>query len=156
MVNKKISNAQATTFKNIDFKSKLEARCYEELLKAKLKFKYEAIQLPLMEGFRINKVHFYHPVGKSFKEDINRAGEYEFIRGITYTPDFYFENKKHIIIIEVKGYPNDAYRNKIKLILWYLHRVITKKKIYFFEPHSLGQIMETVKSIQSILNEEVR
>lgn len=91
MYNKKIRNATPTVFDGRTFRSKLEAKFAMMLTEAKISYFYEAETMIL-----IPKRHYN---GKD-------------VQPVTYTPDFIL---KHCIV-EIKGFPNDVWPVKKKLI----------------------------------------
>jgi hypothetical protein len=148
-LNKKIKNATLSIEEGIHFRSILEKTCNRELSKLPVVFQYEKHKYKLMEGFRLsNNLHFIHPKGKRFGEFESKAGK-ECIIGITYTPDFVYEDDSMIIVIECKGYKNDTYPLKCRLFLSQLQDL--QKEIYFFEPHTTRQIKSSVDIIKTIL-----
>lgn len=90
--NVKVRNATKVEFDGIKFRSKLEAKAYERLKSEGFNFEYEAVTYTIIEKF-----------------------EYlgEKVRPITITPDFIDSDRK--IIIEVKGFANDAFPLRWKL-----------------------------------------
>ncbi len=85
--NKKVMNAKRLFVDDIQFRSKLEAFCYQKLKENGIEADYEKRIYPILEGF-------------DYKG--------ETIRGINHKPDFTSDD----FIIECKGYPNDAYIKK--------------------------------------------
>ena len=121
--NKKIKGAQKVKVGNIEYRSKLESRiakCFED---AKLPYSYESIKLQLIPLFKYN--------GETF-------------RSVHYTPDFLVYN----YIIEVKGYPNDVWALKRKLIV---KTIIDNNLPYKFR--QVGTVKETNEVIKEILKE---
>jgi len=113
------------------------------------------VEFQILESFRCENINFYHPKGKIFKRHSTSYGQSEKIIGIYYTPDFVFQNKSSIFVVEVKGYPNESYNIRRKLILKFLgqYQRDTGKQIYFFEPHTVSQVVETVRIIKEKINE---
>lgn len=91
--NVKVKNATKVEVDGIKFRSKLEAKAYERLKSEGFCFEYEAVTYTIIEKF-----------------------EYlgEKVRPITITPDFIDADKR--IIIEVKGFANDAFPLRWKLL----------------------------------------
>lgn len=121
--NKKIKGAQKTKVGNIEFRSKLEARvakCFDD---AKIPYSYESLKIQLMPSFKYNG---------------------ETLRSVHYTPDFLIYN----YIIEVKGYPNDVWSLKKKLIL---RTILDNNLPYKFR--QVSTIKETNEVIKEILKE---
>ena len=85
--NKKIRNATATTYNNINFKSKLEESIYKTLLSAGFKPDYEKLKFVLWEGFKPTVPFYNRSKSKVFKQETTK------LQDITYTPDFTFKYK---------------------------------------------------------------
>jgi hypothetical protein len=90
-----VRNATKVTYDGIKFDSKLEQFVYAQLKLNKINFalKYKVV---IFEKFRYND---------------------ELIREISWTPDFILPD--HNIVLEAKGYANDQWSLKIKLIKKY-------------------------------------
>lgn len=125
MENKKIKNATITEYKGINFRSKLEARVAQYLDEENVPYSYEKTKLTLIPSF--------------YYED-------KLYRAITYTPDFICFD----YIIEVKGFPNDAWPIKKKLILRALKtaHIIGAASYKFREIHSIKELKEIIKEIK--------
>lgn len=117
MENKKIKGATITEYKGIKFRSKLESKVAKYLIENNIPFEYEAIRLCLLPSIIYN--------GQT-------------IRAVHYTPDFKCGN----FLIEVKGYPNDSWSLKKKLII----STIEKNNLpYIFrEVHSITDLQEVL------------
>lgn len=127
MSNKKVKNAKSTVYKGIKYRSTLEARFAEFFDKEGIKVEYEPFKITLLPSFRYNG---------------------ECIRAIHYTPDFIMDYCGRKYIIEVKGYPTDAYRLKKKFILnWLLqnHSIYT-----FYEVKSLTAMRKILQEIKEV------
>lgn len=107
--NKKVRNATASSIDGIDFKSKLEVYCYQQLKKYNLFQGYENITYLLIKPFKYSSLCYEH--NKRTKE----LKESKAVREMTYTPDFVFTYKGEIYIVECKGFPNEAFPIKFKL-----------------------------------------
>ena len=59
--NKKILNAKATSYNDINFKSKLEVACYKKLAASGLAFAYEPDTIVIWEGNKITNTVGYFP-----------------------------------------------------------------------------------------------
>lgn len=112
-INRKIVNATPTEYNGIKFRSKLECRVAQILDKNNISYQYEP--------FKIQYIPKFEYKGQKY-------------RAAFYTPDFVAEDK---YIIEVKGYQNDVYRYKKKLILLELMK---SNKYEFIEIKTLGQL----------------
>lgn len=137
--NKKVKNAQVTTYDGINFKSKLEVFCYKKLKEHNIPFEYEKHKFTLFEGFKPS-FHCYFP---------NKLGKLELdltkLRSTTYTPDFVGD----YWIVETKGRSNDLYPVKLKLFRELIEKD-SKYKNYklFIEPHNQNQILQAIELIK--------
>lgn len=122
-VNKKIRNATPTVYKGIHFRSKLESEIAQILDKEGVPYKYECMKIILLPTFK-------------YYEDT--------IRGWTYTPDFILYDN---IMVEIKGFPNDAWPFKKKMIFKYL--VDNNYPFIFYEIHSKAQMLSLIKELKS-------
>jgi len=120
--NKKVRNATKKTVDGIDFKSKLEVYCYEQLKSNNIKAEYEKTKFELIPAFTYD----------------NRK-----VRKMTYTPDFVGKD----FVIECKGNPNDAFPLRWKIFKWYLYNNNIQYNLYL--PRSKKQIDETIEKIKS-------
>lgn len=159
-------NTEEIIFEGIKFRSQLEVRCYKELKKTGIKFKYEERTYVIFNKFELDPlVSFYGPlhkkvkVEKSTSKKTTRTVTYfvkdtRFINQVCYTPDFVIEleDKKILIIIETKGKENDVYPYKRKLFLKFLSRLARLKnmRILFMEPHNYTQITECINIITTL------
>lgn len=121
-INKKIKNATPTTYNGIKFRSKLEAEVAKIFDAEGVEFQYEPFKVDLVPTFKY--------LGET-------------IRSWTYTPDFVIFNN---IIIEVKGYANDAWPLKKKMIL--KHIVDEGYKFEFYEVRSKTQAIKLVRQLK--------
>lgn len=126
-MNKKVKNATPTVYNGIKYRSKLEVSFAKFFEKEKIKAEYEPFKLTLLPSFRYNG---------------------EAIRAITYTPDFIIDYCGKKYIIEVKGFPNDAYKIKKKYILKYL---LDNHSIYtFYEAKTLTALKKILQEIKEV------
>jgi len=154
MLNKKIKNAKEITYDNKVFDSKLELYCYKLLQAYKIDFYYNEIKYTLLKDFRLNKVHFIHsgPSKKTewFKEEKLKDDKKIKLSPITYTPDFVIKTNNNFIIIETKGFQNDVYPYKRKL-LFNIWEKNTNYDLYFFEPRNQKQVRITIEMIYNLI-----
>lgn len=152
--NKKVRNAKIVVTDGITFRSDLEAKCYKKLRDAGFEPMYEAEKFTLLDGFKIeNNIQLWLPEYKS-KKIIGFGRNTSKIQAITYKPDFMFEHNGYMIVIEVKGHPNDAYPIKRKMFFRILQETIEdNQNIVFFEPHNVGQIDKTIEIIKGLGND---
>lgn len=116
--NKKIRNAQITSYDGTTFKSKLEARIAEVLDCLDINYEYEGYKISILPSFDYDGQHF---------------------RPMVYTPDFKIGNA----IIEAKGFPSDAWKIRKKLIMWTLKNTPT---IEYFEVHSIQEFINMAEN----------
>lgn len=117
MVNKKIKGATVTEYNGIKFRSKLESRVARFLEDNNIQFEYESFKLCLLPTIRYN--------GQT-------------IRSVHYTPDF----KCGDFLIEAKGYPNDSWSLKKKLIIATIERDHLPYK--FREVHNIIDLKKVI------------
>lgn len=122
--NKKIKNATPNTFDGIKFRSKLETFAYRRFKEEGLSFAYEKHRFILLKGFE-------------YKE--------EKLRPITIKPDFVDIKSK--VIIEIKGWENDAWPIRNKLFKKFLS---SKKMIgyKYFICKNQTEINEIIKQLK--------
>lgn len=120
--NKKVKNATKKTVDGIDFKSKLEVYCYEQLKENNIHAEYEKHKFEIIPPFEYD--------GKK-------------VRKMTYTPDFVGKD----FVIECKGNPNDAFPLRWKIFKYYLYKNNIQYNLYL--PRSKKQIDETIKNIKN-------
>lgn len=130
MENKKIRNASKIEVDGVVLKSKSEATMYRLLKQTGLRFDYEYYTITLMKGF------YPRLWINGLKKDTTK------VRDITYTPDFVVYGEERLYLIEVKGFPNDVYPLKRKLLLQFL----METNSIFFEVHT-GKEMENCINI---------
>lgn len=112
MINKKIIGATENTTDGIEFKSKLEARVFRELVKSGYNPEYEPFSSTLLDSFVPDKPWLLDGVPQVTKDGIPNK-----IRRWDYTPDFLVTKDSHNLIIECKGYSNDLHPYKRKMFL---------------------------------------
>ena len=117
-MNRKILHATSTIYNNIKFRSKLEASFAKYFDKAHIEYQYEPFKIILLPKFK-------------YYDDT--------IRSWSYTPDFVLKDN---IIIEAKGFCNDVWANKKKMILKYI--VDHDYNYKFHEVHSLIQLKKVL------------
>lgn len=148
--NKKIRNATHQVFDGIEFKSGLEVSCYKIMKEAGIPFEYESMKIVLHKGFHLaDNVHYYRPKKKSIGNALHACSRK--ILDITYTPDFVVKSKNFLILIDVKGYKNDVYVYKLKLLLNILSKQNSDRQYYFYEPHTIAQMRQMTNDIKGLL-----
>ena len=140
--NKKIRNATATTYNNINFKSKLEESIYKTLLSAGFKPNYEKLKFVLWEGFKPTVPFYNRSKSKVFKQETTK------LQDITYTPDFTFKYKDLLVIVEVKGVENDTFPIKKKMFRKWLEG--HHPKSIYFEIYTKKQLLQAVEIIKAL------
>lgn len=143
MANKKIIGATAKEYNGIKFKSKLEVIVYSTLLQEGFKPKYEEEKFVVWEGFKPT-VPFYNKDKETRMLKIENAK----VRDITYTPDFTFEYKDVLIVIEAKGFENDTFPIKKKLFRKYLEK--NRPSSLYFEIYTKKQLMQAISIIKAL------
>lgn len=142
MINKKVRNATVVEYSGIKFKSKMEVSVYKTLITNGFKPEYESKKFVLIKGFKPT-VQFYVP--NKYKELIRVTKK---VIDITYTPDFIVYIDEVLIVIEVKGQPNDIYPLKRKLFMKYMEE--SNIPMMFFEIHNMKQLYKTIEIIKKI------
>ena len=153
LVNRKVRNATRIKADGLEFRSKLEFNCYKVLKESGLSFKYEDTRFCLLDGFRPDKAKVIGPMKKTeritqYKQPISERlmVDNSIIRAITYTPDFILEHEDTIYIIESKGFANDTYPMKKKLMIALLES--SDKNYVFAEIKSMAQMKQLVDYIK--------
>lgn len=121
MENKKVKNATPTVVDGMEYRSKLEARFAQLLTEAHIPFEYETQRWEIVPKQKYRG---------------------ETLRAVTYTPDFLVFNHA----VEIKGFKNDVYPLKKKLIVKFL--TDTNSEYIFHEIKTVGEMKEFIKSIQ--------
>lgn len=148
--NKKIKNTNPKEYENIKFRSTLECSCYKKLKSSNLDFEYESEKIILWDGTKLNNTKFYAPNKCGFKYNKFITLQTRKLINITYTPDFVVYYKDYKIYFDVKGKENDVYPLKKKMFLKILEERNDGYKYMFFEPHSVGQMLESIKIIKEL------
>lgn len=145
--NRKIKNAHPLEYAGIQFKSKLEKKCYTSLIDNGLKAEYEPVKYVIWEGFKPT-IPFYSKDGTTRQLKKNNKK----IISISYTPDFVFEHNGHTIIIECKGFQNDLYPVKRKLFRGWLEKHLPNS--IYFEIYTHRQLMEAIAIIKNLKDDD--
>ena len=139
--NKKIRNATVCQEDGIVFRSKQERAIYKYLLSVGITPKYEAERFTIWDRDKFS-VPFYDKFGKTFMR-INRKPS-----AVHYTPDFTFDIGETKVILEVKGFKNDAAPYKIRLFRDYLESKSNEtKKFYCYA------IVYSIKDLKILLSD---
>ena len=140
--NRKIMNATPEDAEGRHFRSRLEAKAYRMMLDAGLAPEYEAMTIDLVAAFRPNEDWLLD--GKSNIGGKGKRRAVKTQRAITYTPDFCIRDGDTVSIIEIKGFSNDVYPYKRKLLLKWLDG---KKGWRFYEVHTVSGMKRTINDI---------
>jgi len=139
--NQKIKNTTPKEFNGTLFKSTIEVMVYKTLFQYGFKPDYEKITFLLVKGFKPT-IPFY----------IKKRGKFGLmqykLRDSTYTPDFTFQYKGFLIIIEVKGFANDVFPLKFKMFRKLLESY--PEKCILFEVFNKKDILNTIEIINNI------
>lgn len=124
--NRKIKGATPTIVDGVQYRSKLEARCAQILKENNISFEYEPFKIEYIPKFEYEGIKY---------------------RAAYYTPDFVVDNK---YILEVKGYANDVYRYKKKLVLL---KLMQQNKYSFIEIKTLTKLREWIRKYKLLSRE---
>jgi hypothetical protein len=139
--NKKVKNATVCELDGIKFRSKQERAVYKYLLSVGIAPKYESERFTIWDRGKFS-VPFYDKFGKVFKR-IDRKPT-----SVHYTPDFIFNIGETKVILEVKGFKNDATPYKIRLF----RDLLEKIKVDTGE-HLCYAVVYTIKDLKFLLND---
>jgi len=135
-------NAKKKKVDGIQFRSLLEAFCYQKLKDAGIKSDYEKHKYVLLEGFHYESSS-YEDNGKTGYVDKSSHK----VRDITYTPDFVDPNGRWVI--ECKGFANDRFPLKWKMFKKLLMEGDNPPVL--FVPRNQKQVLETVDLILELM-----
>ena len=124
--NRKIKGATPTIVDGVQYRSKLEARCAQILKENNIPFEYEPFKLEYIPKFEYDGIKY---------------------RAAYYTPDFVVDDK---YILEVKGYANDVYRYKKKLVLL---KLMQQNRYSFIEIKTLTKLREWIRKYKLLSKE---
>lgn len=124
--NKKIKGATPTIVDGVQYRSKLEARCAQILKENNIPFEYEPFKIEYIPKFEYDGIKY---------------------RAAYYTPDFVVDDK---YILEVKGYANDVYRYKKKLVLL---KLMQQNRYSFIEIKTLTKLREWIRKYKLLSKE---
>lgn len=134
----RVRNARRKQVDGINFRSLLEAFCYQKLKDAGIKCEYETKKFVLLEGFHYNATRL-EDNGKTGYNDKQKHK----VRDITYTPDFL--DPKGRWIIECKGYANERFPLKWKMFMKQLNEQDDPPVL--FVPRNQKQVLQTIEMI---------
>lgn len=141
MENKKIKNATECSENGIVFRSKQERAIYRYLLSVGITPKYEAEKFIIWDRDKFS-VPYYDRYGKTFKRITRKP------TSVHYTPDFIFYVGDTKVILEVKGFKNDAVPYKIRLFRDVLENIsnTTNEKLCY-------AVVYTIKDLKFLLSD---
>lgn len=141
--NRKIMNASPLEFEGISFKSQLEKMAYQTLRENGLPAEYESRKFIIWEGFKPT-VPFYNRDNSTrmLKLDNKKLVD------CSYTPDFTFEYKGYLVILELKGFENNIFPLKKKMFRRYLEE--HHPKSVFFEVYTKKQLLQAIYLIKTL------
>jgi len=124
---KKKTNRGGTViiYDGIEFKSRLEVYCYQQLKKNNIDAKYEPISFEILPAITFE-----------FNDKKQKK-----LRPMNYTPDFVGNN----FIIECKGYANESFPLRWKIFKHFLYN--NNMKYYLFMPRNKSDVDKTIKEI---------
>lgn len=152
MENKKVINATACHYDGIDFDSELEKKSYILLQQEGLNPQYTPRSFNVFEGKKFSVPFYSVFYDKKLKRKVWGRNRYK-VRNIEYTPDFILyvtdaSGTEVMVVIEVKGYPNETYRYRKKLFQLLLEEKYPNS--VFFETHNLKQLKTAIEIIKTI------
>lgn len=152
MENKKIKNAHKCVYNGIEFESDLEKDTYILLQDLGFNPKYEPCSFNLLEGKKFSVPNYDLHYDRKLKKKVWGINNYKTV-GIKYTPDFIFyitdsSQAEKMVVIEVKGYPNDRYAYVKKMFLNHLEKYYPEA--CFFEIHNKKQLKTAVEVIKNM------
>lgn len=147
-VNKKIKNATECQEDGITFRSKQEKAVYKYLKSIGIVPRYESERYTIWDRSKFT-VPFYDKYGKVFMR-LDRKPT-----SVHYTPDFIFNINDIKVILEVKGFKNDATPYKIKLFRDYLENYSkeTKKKLCYAVVYSIKDVKYLLNDLQKSIEQ---
>lgn len=146
--NRKVKNATIRQYDGIEFKSRLEEEAYKAFKNAGFDVQYEPCKYVLWKGFKPT-IPFYNR--KKATKHSNVTGlklDNKKLMNTTYTPDFQFRYKGHLIIIETKGIETPDFMIKKKLFREYLEKNIPNS--LYFELFSKTHILQAIEIIKNL------
>lgn len=140
----RVRNVTPMLVDGIQFKSKLEVYCYEQLKAKEIPFKYEEDRFTLIDPFIFTNDSYELGRTKGQKVFKNASPN---IRAITYLPDFVGEYNNQSFVIETKGLIDSSFSIRWKLYKRYLQANGLNYDLYM--PRNRKQIDETINLIKS-------
>ena len=152
MENKKVKGATKCHYDGIDFESELEKDSYILLQKEGFSPQYTPRTFDVFEGKKFSVPFYSVFFDKKLKRKVWGKNRYK-VRNIGYTPDFILyvtdtSGNEVMVIIEVKGYPNETYMYRKKLFQLLLEEQYPNS--VFFETRNLKQLKAAIEVIKTI------
>ena len=150
MENKKVKNAKEHVYNGTKFNSGLEVTAYQMLTDAGFCPKYEPSTFRVFEGKNFSIPCYDLHNDRKLKKTVWGLNNYK-TQSIKYTPDFIFfitdsSGAEKMIVMEVKGYPNERYAYVKKMFLAHLEQYYPESM--FFEVHSQNQLKAAIEIIK--------
>ena len=146
--NVKVKNAKKVEYDGVKFDSALEVFTYKQLKLLGVEFNYAGVVFEIIPALILNKTIALWPNASGVDKKTLRLRDK--IQKKTYTPDFtHFWNGKYFIVWESKGWANDDFVSKKKLIMQYLENSEYIVPV-FLEPHSQRQVLECIEFIKNL------
>ena len=143
MENKKVKNATPLMYNGIQFKSTIEVMVYKTLLQYGFDAKYEYNTYTIWEGIKPTIPYYTRNEEKEHILNMRKLVD------ITITPDFYIEYNNLKIIVEAKGFENDVFPYKFKMLRKWLESQPDKDRYLIFEIFTKKQLLEAIKIIKA-------
>lgn len=152
MENKKVKNAHKCHYNGIDFDSDLEKESYILLQKEGFDPQYTPKTFDVFEGKKFSVPFYSVYYDRKLKKKIWGRNKYK-VRNIGYTPDFILyitdsSGAEIMVVIEVKGFPNETYIYRKKLFQLLLEDEYPNSM--FFETHNIKQLKSAIEIIKTI------
>ena len=147
--NVKVKNAKKVEYDGVKFDSALEVFTYKQLKLLGVEFNYAGVVFEIIPALVLNKTIALWPNASGVDKKTLRLRDK--IQKKTYTPDFTHGWKdKYFIVWESKGWANDDFVSKKKLIMKYLEDNLEYEHPVFLEPHNQRQVLECIEFIKNL------
>ena len=147
--NVKVKNAKKVEYDGVKFDSALEVFTYKQLKLLGVEFNYAGVVFEIIPALVLSKTIALWPNASGVDKKTLRL-RYK-IQKKTYTPDFtHCWKDKYFIVWESKGWANDDFVSKKKLIMKYLEDNLEYEYPVFLEPHNQRQVLECIEFIKNL------
>lgn len=147
--NVKVRNAKKVEYDGIRFDSALEVFTYKQLKLLNVEFNYAGVVFEIIPALTLNKTIALWPNASGIDKRTLKIRNK--IQKKTYTPDFtHYWKGKYFIVWESKGWANDDFISKKKLIMKYLEDNLDYKHPVFLEPHNQRQVLECIEFVKNL------